>query len=122
NCRLGTEDPNAPAPSPEFCQSIYDLLTRTTAPGTTLDGRLERINQAYINTSKQNIAGVDTNFRYRRMTDRWGTFRFEGSWAYNIHNKYQQLPEDDLVDYRNIQPSLNFFYPERSRVRATASW
>lgn len=122
NCRLGTEDPNAPAPSPEFCQSIYDLLTRTTAPGTTLDGRLQRINQAYINTSKQNIAGVDTNFRYRRVTDRWGTFRFEGSWAYNIHNKYQQLPEDDLVDYRNVAPSVNFFYPERSRVRATGSW
>lgn len=121
-CRLGVEDPNDPAPSAEFCENIFGLISRTNAPGTTLDGRLDRINNAYINTAKQNIAGVDTNFRYRHITDRWGTFRFEGSWAYNIHNKYQQLPEDDLVDYRNVRPSLNFMYPERSRVRATASW
>lgn len=123
SCRLGsTEDPNVPPPSAEFCENIYSLLTRIDAPGTTLDGRLQRINQAYINTSRRDISGVDTNFRYRRVTDRWGTFRFEGSWAYNIHNKFQQLPEDELLDYRNVKPSLNYVYPERSRVRATASW
>jgi outer membrane receptor protein involved in Fe transport len=120
-CRLGGyEEPDRPAPSAAVCSNVLSFITRTSAPGTTLDGRIERINQAYINTAKRDISGLDANFRYRKITDRWGTFRFETSYSLNITNKYQELEEDDLEDYRDQRPI--HFYPERSRLRASASW
>jgi iron complex outermembrane recepter protein len=120
-CRLGGhEDPNRPTPSQAVCDNVQGLITRTNAPGTTLDGRIQRINSAYINTSSQEISGVDANFRYRLDTDRIGTFRFDVNYSLTLTNKYQQLPEDDLVDYRDLPPT--YFYPERSRVRGSASW
>jgi iron complex outermembrane receptor protein len=120
-CRLGGyENPDRPAPSAAVCDNVLSLVTRTDAPGTTLDGRIERINSAYINTASQEIEGVDANFRYTYDTDRWGTFRFETSYSMTISNKYQQLAEDDLVDYRDAPPY--YFYPERSRVRGSVGW
>ncbi|WP_293712454.1 TonB-dependent receptor domain-containing protein [Stenotrophomonas sp. UBA7606] len=120
-CRLGSyEDPSKPAPSASICNNVLSLITRTSAPGTTLDGRVERINQAYVNTALRDISGIDSTFRYRLITDRWGTFRFENSYSLNLTNKYKELQEDPLVDYRDMRPIV--FYPERSRLRATASW
>ena len=120
-CRLGGfENPNRPMPSAEVCANVLGLITRTNAPGTTLDGRIERINTAYINTSMQDISGIDANYRYRLNTDRWGTFRFEANYSVTLTNKYQELPEDELIDYRDLPPV--YFYPERSRARASGSW
>lgn len=120
-CRLGGyEDPSRPAPSQAVCDNVLGLITRQTAPGTTLDGRIDRINTAYINAALQDISGIDANLKYRIDTDRWGTFRFDANYSLNLHNKYKELPEDDLVDYRNLPPT--YFYPERSRARASGSW
>lgn len=120
-CRLGSyEDPNKPAPSASICNNVLSLITRTSAPGTTLDGRIERINQAYVNTALRDMSGIDSTFRYRKVTDRWGTFRFEGSHSLSLTNKYKELEEDPLVDYRDLRPIV--FYPERSRLRASGSW
>ena len=120
-CRLGGhENPNRPMPSAEVCANVLGLITRGSAPGTTLDGRIERINTAYINTALQDISGIDANYRYRLNTDRWGTFRFDANYSVNLTNKYQEFPEDDLVDYRDLPPE--YFYPERSRARASGSW
>lgn len=120
-CRLGGhESPNRPMPSAEVCANVMGLITRTSAPGTTLDGRIERINTAYINTALQDISGIDANYRYRLNTDRWGTFRFEANYSITMTNKYKEFPEDDLIDYRDLPPE--YFYPERSRARASVSW
>ena len=85
-----------------------------------VDGRIERINTAYINTALQDISGIDANYRYRLNTDRWGTFRFEANYSITMTNKYKEFPEDDLIDYRDLPPE--YFYPERSRARASVSW
>lgn len=120
-CRLGGyEEPGRPTPSQAVCDNVLGLITRQNAPGTTLDGRIERINTAYINAALQEISGIDANFRYRLDTDRLGTFRFDANYSLNISNKYKELPEDDLVDYRDLPPV--YFYPERSRARASVSW
>src|SRR5690606_41680846 len=120
-CRLGGyEEPGRPTPSQAVCDNVLGLITRQNAPGTTLDGRIERINTAYINAALQEISGIDANFRYRLDTDRLGTLRFDANYSLNISNKYKELPEDDLVDYRDLPPV--YFYPERSRARASVSW
>lgn len=120
-CRLGGhEDPSRPMPSQAVCDSVLELVTRTDAPGTTLDQRVERVNSAYVNTALKDISGVDANFRYRLDTDRVGTFFLDAHYSLNLTNKYQELPEDELVDYRD-QPPL-YFYPERSRFRGSLSW
>ncbi len=120
-CRLGSyEQAGRPAPSQAVCDNVLSLITRNSAPGTTLDGRIERINTAYINAALQDISGIDANWRYRVNTNRMGTFRFEVNYSLNLTNKYKELPEDDLIDYRNLPPT--YFYPERSRLRASGSW
>ena len=120
-CRLGGyEEPGRPAPSQAVCDNVLGLVTRQVAPGTTLDGRIDRINTAYINAALQEITGIDANFRYRLDTDRLGTFRFETNYSLTMSNKYKELPEDDLIDYRDLPPT--YFYPERSRARASLSW
>lgn len=120
-CRLGSyEQSGRPMPSASVCENVLGLVTRTSAPGTTLDGRVERLNQAYINAALQDISGIDASMDYRLITDRWGTFRFNANYSLNLTNKYKELPEDDLVDYRDLPPY--YFYPERSRARASGSW
>jgi len=120
-CRLGGhENPDRPMPSQELCDNVMGLITRREAPGTTLDGQVDRINTAYINTSRQDISGVDVNINYRFVTDRFGTFSFDVDYSNVLTNKYQEFEEDELIDYRNEAPQ--YFYPERSRARWSARW
>ena len=121
-CRLGTYSDGSPAPSPEFCANILGLVTRTVAPGSTLDGRVERINDAYINTALQDTSGVDASFKYRMNTENWGRFDFDLGYTMVLTNRYKQLASEELEDYRDVPPSANFIYPERSRARGSISW
>ena len=121
-CRLGTYADGSPGPTADFCSNILSLITRTTAPGTPLDGRLERINDAYVNTALQDTSGIDATYRYRFDTDRMGQFILDLGYSMVLTNKYKQLESDPLVDYRDLPPSQNIVYPERSRVRGSLSW
>lgn len=120
NCRLGVKRDGSAfehAADSSFCQGIYSMVTRTPAPGTTLDGRLDRLNTAYINSALQDVSGIDANFKYTLDTDRLGDFRFDIGYSLRITDKYKQFEEDDLVDYRD-----QWDYDPRSRVRGSVTW
>lgn len=120
NCRLGTRRDGSAfeyASDSAFCQNIYGLLTRTDAPGTALDGRLQRMNTAYINSALQDVSGIDAEFKYSLDTDRLGRFGLELGYSLRLTDKYKQFKEDDLVDYRD-----QWDYDPRSRVRGSLGW
>lgn len=120
NCRLGVKRDGSPfehAPDSAFCQNIYGLITRTEAPGTALDGRLQSLNAAYINTAYQEVSGIDANFRYRWDTDRIGRFFVDLGYTLRLTDKSKQFEEDELVDYRD-----QWDYDPRSRVRGSLGW
>ena len=121
-CRLGTFSNGDPAPSAALCANILGLVTRTSAPGTTLDGRIERINDAYVNTALQDTSGVDASFKYAFGNETLGQFKLDLGYSIVISNRYKLIDGDDLVDYRDLPPSQNFVYPERSRARGSLTW
>lgn len=121
NCRLGVDLDGRPFDiNSAFCQNIVNLITRQVAPGTSLDGRIELINTAYINRAKIDNSGIDARFRYLYDTDRWGTFRTDLSYSLVLTDKFQEFEDADLIDFRD---SLNqFASPQRSRIRGSVSW
>lgn len=121
DCRLGTLPNGSPAPSAPgsaFCQNITSLITRRSAPGTSLDGTAQRINSAYINAALTDTSGIDATYRYRWDTDRRGDFSIDLGYTPVLTDKYKQVEEDELVDYRDDLGNQN----QRSRVRGSFSW
>jgi len=121
NCRLGTFPDGSPfnqAPDSAFCQNVVGLITRQSAPGTTLDGAVQRINTAYINTANIETSGVDSTVRFSVPTDSLGTFGVNVAYTIVLTDKYRQFLTDPLIDYRDSIANFN----SRSRVRATLSW
>ena len=117
-CRLGSwSSPNPQPLSSAFCSNILGLVTRTSAPGTALDGRVERLNTAYINAALTDTSGIDATWRYRLNTDRFGTFMFDLGYSLLLTDKYQRFETDPLVDYRDDTST-----PQRSRMRGSAGW
>jgi iron complex outermembrane recepter protein len=122
NCRLGQYPDGSPFPNSinsAFCQNLLSLVTRQSAPGTTLDGRIQSINSAYINTALVDTSGIDATFKYVLDTDRWGDFRLDLGYSLMLTNKYKENEDDDLIDYRDLPL---FDYSQRSRVRGSLSW
>ncbi|WP_305804725.1 TonB-dependent receptor [Stenotrophomonas sp. YIM B06876] len=120
NCRLGVKrDGSAYEHSSDsaFCQNLYGLLNRNSAPGTALDGRVDRMNTAYINSALQDVSGIDASFKYSMDTDRLGRFALDLGWTLRLTDKYKQFMEDDLHDYRD-----EWDYDPRSRVRGSLGW
>jgi outer membrane receptor protein involved in Fe transport len=101
-----------------FCQNVLSLITRQSAPGTTLDQRVTSIRGAYINSALVDTSGVDTTLRLVVPTEKWGTFRFDTSYSVVLTDKYKQFDSDTLIDYRDSIASVT----QRSRVRATLGW
>ena len=121
NCRLGTFPDGTPfnqAADSAFCQNVVGLITRQSAPGTTLDGAVQRINTAYINTANIETSGVDSTVRFSVPTDSLGTFGVNVAYTIVLSDKYRQFLTDPLIDYRDSIANFN----SRSRVRATLSW
>ena len=117
-CRLGSwSDGRATPLTASFCANVTSFVQRLAAPGTALDGRLERINAAYINAALTDTSGIDANWRYRYDTDRFGTFAFDLGYSLLLTDKYKQFEDNELIDYRD---SLG--EPQRSRVRGSVSW
>ena len=121
-CRIGSYADGSAPPSAAFCDNLYQLITRIDAPGTPDNLRVQRINNSYINTALQDTTGVDATYRYRLDTDRLGRFTFDVAYSLLLSNEYKQVAEDDLEDYRDLPPSQNYWYPERSRVRGSVNW
>jgi len=121
NCRLGTLPDGSPSPNAidsAFCQNIISLITRQSAPGTALDGRIDRINSAYINAALTDTSGIDATYRYRFDTDRWGEFGVDLNYSLVLTDKSRQFDTDELIDDRDDLGNQN----QRSRVRGTVSW
>lgn len=117
-CRLGSwSSPNAQPLTPAFCANITSFVTRQVAPGTALDGRIDRLNTAYINAALTDTSGIDANWRYRNKTDRFGTFGVDVGYSLLLTNRYKRFEIDPLVEYRD-----DLSEPQRSRVRASFSW
>jgi outer membrane receptor protein involved in Fe transport len=121
NCRLGTFPDGSPfnqAADSAFCQNVTGLITRQSAPGTTLDGTVQRINSSYINTANIEVSGVDSTVKFSVPTDSMGTFGVNVAYTITLSDKYRQFLTDPLIDYRDSIANFN----SRSRVRATLSW
>ena len=117
-CRLGSwSTSNAQPLTSEFCNNITSFVTRQVAPGTALDGRIERINTAYINAALSDTSGVDANWRYRWTTDRFGSFGIDIGYTLLLTDRYKRFEIDPLIDYRD-----DLSQPSRSRVRGSVSW
>lgn len=117
-CRLGSwSSANAQPLTSTFCSNITSFVTRQVAPGTALDGRIERLNTAYINSALVDTSGIDMNWRYRATTDRYGTFGFDIGYSLLLTDRYKRFDYEPLVDYRD-----DLSEPQRSRIRATFSW
>jgi outer membrane receptor protein involved in Fe transport len=120
-CRLGsTSDPSRPMPSASLCSQLSTLITRVDQPGAPDNGRISRINNAYINTALQDTSGIDASYKYNLDTDRWGRFNFDLGYSLTLTNKYKQLKEEPLIDYRDLPPE--YWNPERSRARGSVTW
>lgn len=120
-CRLGsTSDPSRPMPSASLCSQLSALITRVDQPGAPDNGRISRINNAYINTALQDTSGIDASYKYNLDTDRWGRFNFDLGYSLTLTNKYKQLKEEPLIDYRDLPPE--YWNPERSRARGSVTW
>ncbi len=120
-CLLGsTSDPARPMPSAALCSQLSSLITRVNSPGAPDDGRITRINNAYINTALQDTSGIDATYKYALDTDRWGRFNVDLGYSLTLTNKYKQLKDEPLVDYRDLPPEN--WYPERSRARGSLTW
>lgn len=122
NCRLGVRPDGSAfehAPGSAFCQNITSLITRTQAPGTAFDQRIQTINSAYINAALTEVSGIDATYRYRYITDRFGTFNFDLGYSLLLTNKYKENDDDTLTDYRDLPL---FDYSQRSRLRGSISW
>src|SRR5690606_18399802 len=121
NCRLGVQPDGSPsihAPGSAYCQNVESLITRLHAPDTALDGRVQRINSAYINAALTETSGIDATYRYRWDTDRIGSFSLELAYTLVLTDRYKQFREDPLVDYRDDLGNMN----QRSRVRGSLTW
>ena len=121
NCRLGQNPDGSPFEfdiNSAFCQNVLGLITRQSAPGTALDGRIARINSAYINTALQVTSGIDSTFRYNWDTDRFGSFRLDLGYSVVLKDEFKQFPGDELIDYRDRLDYLN----QRSRARGSITW
>jgi len=116
-CRLGTYADGTLSKGAAFCSQIANLITRTG-----VNDQITQINDAYINTALQDTSGVDATFEYKLDTDRLGTFGLNLGYSMVFTNKYRQFDDEPLIDYRDIPPSRNIVYPERSRVRGSVSW
>lgn len=120
NCRLGTsETGQAFDINSAFCQNVTNLVTRQVAPNTILDGRVDRLNSAYINTANTETSGVDTTFRYSYDTDRRGTISTDLGWSIVLTNKYREFAGDPLIDYRD---ATDYDFSQRSRARGSVTW
>jgi iron complex outermembrane receptor protein len=122
NCRLGTRPDGTAfehAADSAFCQNLTSLVTRVDAPGTTMDGRIQKLNTAYINAALQETSGIDASFKYRFSTDRIGNFGVDLGWSLMMTNKYQENDQDTLTDYRDV---AGWDYSQRSRVRGSVNW
>ncbi len=120
NCRLGVKRDGSAyehASDSAFCQNIYGLISRTSNPGTALDGKIDRLNTAYINSALLDVSGIDASFKYRFDTDRWGRFGFDLGWTLRLTDKSRQFAEDEIVDERD-----DWDYDPRSRVRGSVNW
>ncbi len=120
-CRLGsTSDPSRPMPSAALCSQLSTLITRVNQPDAPDNGRISRINNAYINTALQDTSGIDASYKYNLDTDRWGRFNFDLGYSLTLTNKYKQLKDEPLIDYRDLPPE--YWNPERSRARGSVTW
>lgn len=122
NCRLGVRPDGTPfeqGADSAFCRNLTALVTRTNAPGTTLDGRISQINTAYINAALLETSGIDATFKYKLDTDRLGDFGLDLGYSLVLTNKYQENSDDELIDYRDLPL---YDYSQRSRVRGSLSW
>jgi len=117
DCRIGATAGGRIMPSPAECAQVLSLITRTEAPGTPDHLRIQRINNAYINTAERDTTGIDANWRWRLNTDRAGSFNFNVAWSLVLTDKYRQTtrPDDQLLDYRDENR-------ERSRMRGSVAW
>lgn len=121
NCRLGVFPDGTPfnqSIDSAFCQNILGLVTRQSAPGTTLDGTIQRINSAYINTAVVDTSGVDMTYKYNWTTDNWGAYRLDIGYSVVITDKFKQFDADPLIDFRDDLGNFN----QRSRVRGSLTW
>ncbi|MBK0011663.1 TonB-dependent receptor [Stenotrophomonas sp. S41] len=122
NCRLGVRPDGTPfeqAADSAFCRNLTALVTRTSAPGTTLDGRITQLNTAYINAALLETSGIDATFKYKLDTDRLGDFGLDLGYSLVLTNKYQENSDDELIDYRDLPL---YDYSQRSRLRGSLSW
>lgn len=120
NCRLGVNRDGSPfeySLGSPFCQNILGLITRTSAPGTTLDQQVQRLNTAYINQAMQEVSGIDATFKYRYDTSRFGMFSLDLGYSLRLTDKSQRFAGDVIVDSRD-----DWDYDPRSRVRGSLSW
>ncbi len=121
NCRLGVQPDGSPplnAPGSAYCQNVLSLITRTNAPGTALDGRVQRINSAYINAALTETSGIDATYRYKWDTDRMGNFTVDLAYSLVLTDRYKQFETDPLEEYRDDLGNWN----QRSRARGSLTW
>ena len=117
-CRLGSwSNPNRLPTTAAFCDNITSLVTRQSAPGTALDGRVDRINAAYINLAYRRVEGYDATYRYRHQFDRLGTVGLNIAYSLTTSDQRKTFPEDPIVERRD-----DAYDVIRSRVRASVSW
>ena len=121
NCRLGVFPDGTPfnqSIDSAFCRNILGLITRQSAPGTTLDGTVQRINSAYINTAVVDTSGIDATLKYTWDTDNWGDYKLDLGYTVTLTDKFKQFNDDPLIDFRDDLGNFN----QRSRVRGSLSW
>lgn len=121
NCRLGTRPDGTPFEfdmNSTFCQNITSFVTRQSAPGTALDGRVANVATVAINTALTRNTGVDASLKYNLDTDRFGEFKFDLGYSVTIKEEFKQFNDDDLIDFRDRLSNDN----QRSRARGSVSW
>lgn len=121
NCRLGVNPDGTPfqySIDSAFCQEILGRITRTVAPGTTLDTRVNEIIRGPRNRGYLSSKGVDATWDYRLDTDALGRFNFQLAYTHTLESQYAEFIEDGIQDFRDDLDN----YEHRSKVRGSIGW
>ncbi|GLQ96241.1 TonB-dependent receptor plug domain-containing protein [Dyella mobilis] len=113
-CRIGTLDINSPT-----CKAALSQVVRQAATDNTFLGDITQIYTPKVNTSKEKVNALVSNFGYLLNVGRFGSLTFNASYSNVLKHELQQYPNDPVLDLlRNPYYSYDF----KTKVNASITW
>lgn len=113
-CRSGAIDANSPS-----CQQALSQIVRLPQTNDTYLGDIDTIYTPKINTSKEKVNALVSNFQYLWNLGAYGALTFNASYSDILKHELQQYPNDPVIDLlRNPYYSTDF----KTKANASITW